>query len=143
MKTKFAIGIVIVSIFILGGLFLSRGQKENIVKTQPAQSSSFQNVTSPDLATMLENKDFFFVNVHIPYEGEIAKTDAFIPYNEIGNNLDKLPQDKNAKIVLYCRSGRMSVEAAQTLTKLGYTNVYNHTGGMIDWEARGYSVIDK
>ena len=92
---------------------------------------------------MLEKKDFFFVNVHIPFEGELEKTDAFIPYNTIEGNLDKLPQDKNAKIVLYCRSGRMSEEAAQTLSRLDYTNIYNHTGGMIDWEARGYPVLRK
>ena len=67
----------------------------------------------------------------------------FIPYNEIESNLDKLPQDKDAKIVLYCRSGRMSEESAQTLTKLGYTNVYSHTGGMIDWEAKGYPILRK
>ncbi len=39
---------------------------------------------------MLEKKDFFFVNVHIPYEGALAKTDAFIPYNEIEKNLDTM-----------------------------------------------------
>jgi len=143
MKTKFAIGMIVIIIFILGGLFLSGGQKENDVSNTPAQSLGFKTITSTELSKMLEKKDFFFVNVHIPYEGELEKTDAFIPYNEIENNLDKLPPDKSAKIVLYCRSGRMSEEAAQTLTMLGYTNVYNHTGGMIDWKARGYSVISK
>ena len=143
MKTKIAISIIVVGIFILGGLLLFTGQKENGASNSSVQSLSFRNITSPELSKMLEKKDFFFVNVHIPYEGEIEKTDVFIAYNEIENNLGKLPQDKNAKIVLYCRSGRMSEEAAQTLTKLGYTNVYNHTGGMIDWEARGYSVLKK
>lgn len=118
-------------------------QKGDVSKTQPAKPISFQNITSPKLAKMLEKKDFFFINVHIPYEGELAKTDAFIPYTEIEKNIDKLPQDKNAKIVLYCRSGRMSEIAAQTLTKLGYTNVYNHIGGMLDWKKEGYGVIKK
>lgn len=143
MKTKFAIGIIVVFVFILGGLLFSIGQKENGVSNTPAHSLSFKTITSPELSKMLEKKDFFFVNVHIPYEGELAKTDAFIPYNEIEKNLDKLSQDKDAKIVLYCRSGRMSEEAAKTLTQLGYTNVYNHMGGMIDWEARGYNVLRK
>lgn len=119
MKTRIiSIPVVFILIF-LGVLFISLGEKGNNSATQQTASSSFQNITSPILASMLNEKDFFFVNVHIPYEGEIAKTDAFIPYNEIERNLDKLPQDKNAKIVLYCRSGRMSEEAANTLTQLG------------------------
>lgn len=104
---------------------------------------SYKDITSDELYTMLTNKDFYFVNVHIPYEGEIEKTDAFIPYNEIDKNLDKLPKDKNAKIVLYCRSGRMSAEAAVKLTDLGYTNVYNHLLGIHDWQARGYKILKK
>ena len=83
------------------------------------------------------------MNVHTPYEGEIEKTDAFIPYNEIDKNLDKLPKDRNAKIVLYCRSGRMSAEASQKLTELGYTNVYNQILGMHDWQSKGYPLITK
>ena len=87
---------------------------------------------------MLKNKDFYFVNVHTPYEGEIEKTDAFIPYDEIENNLNKLPKDKNARVVLYCRSGRMSAEASQKLADLGYTNILNLFLGMHDWQSKGY-----
>lgn len=142
MKTEIIIILAVVIPIFMGGLLVYSGQNQG-VKTQPVKSNSFQNISSPELAKMLDQKDFFFVNVHIPYEGEIAKTDAFIPYNEIGRNLDKLPQDKNAKIVLYCRSGRMSEEAAVTLTQLGYTNTYNHTGGMIDWESQGYNLLKR
>ncbi len=92
---------------------------------------------------MLDKKDFTFINVHIPYEGEIAKTDAFVPYDEIDKNLDTLPADKNAKIVLYCRSGRMSSMAAETLVRLGYTNVWSLDGGMSGWEQQGYELIRK
>lgn len=90
---------------------------------------------------MLGAKDFVFINVHIPYAGEIVQTDAFIPYNEVEQNISKFPADKNAKVFLYCQSGRMSAIAAETLVKLGYTNVWNLDGGMIAWEAAGLPVI--
>ncbi|HEY64632.1 MAG TPA: rhodanese-like domain-containing protein [Caldilineae bacterium] len=92
---------------------------------------------------MLENKDFLLINVHVPYAGEIEGTDVFIPFNEIEQNLDKLPADMGAKLVVYCRSGGMSAIAARTLVKLGYTNVWNLDRGMIGWEQAGYSLVNK
>lgn len=93
------------------------------------------------LKSMLDNKDFLLVNVHIPYEGEIKGTDLFIPYNEIEKNLDKLPADKSAKIIIYCRSGNMSGIAAKTLARLGYTNIMDVEGGMVAWEKQGYPLL--
>jgi len=89
---------------------------------------------------MLSNKDFVFINVHIPFAGNIVATDLSIPYDQIEQTLAKLPADKKAKIVLYCRSGRMSAIAAETLVKLGYTNIWNLDGGMVAWEQAGYEI---
>lgn len=49
-----------------------------------------------------DNQDFFLVDVHIPEQKHIPKTDAVIAYNEIEKNKDKFPKDKDAKIALYC-----------------------------------------
>ena len=70
-----------------------------------ADVAAVKKLSASQLATMLTKKDFFLVNVHIPYEGEIAKTDAFIDYDTIADHLDKLPKYKNTSIVLYCRAG--------------------------------------
>ena len=102
---------------------------------------SYWDVTAVQLREMLGNKDFLFVNVHIPYEGEIPQTDLFVPYDEIEQDLSNFPQDKGAKIVLYCRSGSMSAIAARTLVGLGFTNVWNLDGGMVEWQRRGYQLI--
>jgi rhodanese-related sulfurtransferase len=98
------------------------------------QGGQYTNISVAEMQSMLKNKDFTFINVHIPFEGDIPDTDLSIPYNEIDQNLDKLPEDKNAKIVLYCRSDRMSSIASETLVNLGYTNVWNLEGGMVAWE---------
>ena len=108
-----------------------------------AEGGAYTDVTPSQLRAMLNGKDFLFVNVHIPYEGEIEPTDAFVPYDAIEPNLGKFPADKHAKIFLYCRSGRMSAIAARTLVKLGYTNVWNLAGGMVAWEEQGYPLKHK
>jgi rhodanese-related sulfurtransferase len=104
---------------------------------------SYRNIPSEQLRAMLQKKDFVLINVHIPYEGELPYTDVFIPYNEMEKNLGKLPPYKNAKIVLYCRSDRMSTVAAETLVRLGYTNIWNLNGGMIDWKKKGFPLLDR
>ena len=105
-----------------------------VVKTDKGQ---YTDISVSELKAMLQNKDFAFINVHIPFEGKINPTDAFIPYNEIDKHLDQLPADKNAKIVLYCRSDNMSNQAAHTLVGLGYTNLYNLDGGFNAWKDAG------
>lgn len=102
---------------------------------------SYKVITVTQLKSMLDSKDFLLVNVHIPYAGEIKGTDLFVPYNEIEQNLSKLPANKGARIVVYCRSGNMSSIAAKTLTRSGYTNIRDVDGGMIAWEKEGYPLV--
>lgn len=128
-------------LFLLAVLVLVGCQSKPVTgETVSAAGGSYQNVTPTELKTMLESKDFMLVNVHIPFAGNIPGTDLSIPYNEIESNLSQLPADKTAKLVLYCSSGRMSQLAAEELVSLGYTNVRNLKGGMVDWKQTGFEL---
>ena len=137
-KVLMVLGILVIAL----GLSGCASQPAVIAETKvTVPGGTYTNTTTAQLKQMLARKDFVFVNVHIPYAGEIERTDEFIVYTDIEQSLSKLPADKNAKIVLYCSSGRMSEIAANTLVKLGYTDVWNVEGGMVAWEKAGFPLI--
>jgi len=141
---KFQLLVSLVSRITLAALALGIAAACQPAATSDAGASpgTYQTMNVERLHSELENKDFVFVNTHIPFEGDIAGTDLSIAYDEITKpeNLALLPQDKDAKIVLYCRSGRMSAIASQALAGAGYTNVWDVPGGMVDWTAAGYDL---
>ena len=51
----------------------------------------------------------------------------------------KIPE-KNATIVIYCKSGGRGCLACESLAKMGYKNVKNMEGGWLAWEKAGYPV---
>ena len=55
-----------------------------------------------------------------------------IPYTEIENKAEEMLPDKDKQILVYCRSGRRSKIAAESLAALGYSNI-KEFGGIIDW----------
>ena len=127
-------------LLLIIGLFLTACQSKPITGEEvTVTGGSYNNVTPQELNTMLKDKDFVLINVHIPFAGNIAGTDQSIAYDEIEQNLSQLP-DRDAKIVLYCRSGHMSQIAAEKLVALGYTNIWNLKGGMIEWEKQGFDL---
>jgi rhodanese-related sulfurtransferase len=141
MTRSVMVSILLISLFLVGcnSSAVPTSTVAVVGKQVSVEGGTYTNVSVAELQTMLVNKDFTLVNVHIPFEGNLAGTDLSIPYDQIAQNLDILP-DKNAKIVLYCRSGRMSTIAAETLVSLGYTNVWNLDGGMGAWEAAGNTI---
>lgn len=110
----------------------------SIEQGQAGTAASYFAVTPAQLEEGLKQKSFTLINVHTPFEGRIKGTDLEVPHDQIDKLLDQLPKSKNAPIVLYCRSGRMSEMAAERLIELGYKNVFTLQGGMVAWEEAGF-----
>ena len=134
------LSILVFSIVVLTACQVSSVKEQsdgNVGKVVSVNGEEYRDISVDELQTMLENKDFLMVNVHIPFEGDLPDTDLSIAYDEIEQHLDQLPSDKEAPVVLYCRSGRMSAIAAEKLVGLGYTNIMNLEGGFNAWENAG------
>lgn len=129
---------IYLSVFVIGVLFLGFFLGRN----QTTRQSTGDTVSVRQLKNMLSKKNFTFINVHAPYEGEIEKTDSFIAFDKIVEQSAMLPKDKNAPIILYCKSGNMSEEALSTIRGLGYTNVKHLSGGFDAWKKSGGKLLD-
>lgn len=81
-----------------------------------------------------KDSSFVLVDVREPYEyaeGHIPNS-INIPLSGVVKGVDELKLDKESPVVVYCRSGRRSAEAATALENAGYKNIYD-LGGIIDW----------
>lgn len=132
MKNKNVI-VVGVAILIAVLLIIRTGQAKPNIKQADQLSLKTRKVELIDAAAfskLIKDQDTFLIDVHTPEQTHIPGTDAFIPFDEISENISQLPEDKNTPILVYCRSGGMSKSASKKISDLGYTNVVDLDGGI-------------
>lgn len=105
------------------------------------QTNSYRQISMDEAVTMMaEESGYIILDVRTPEEfAEKHIPNAInVPNETIGTDeISQLP-DKTQLIMVYCRSGRRSKEAAEKLVKLGYTNIVEF-GGIIDWKGETVS----
>ena len=119
------------SIGIIGGA----DGPTSIIVAEKGEKAMYEQITAEEAKKIMDSGEEHIVldvrEQHEYDEGHIPGA-ILIPYTEIENRAeDELP-DKNKLILVYCRSGRRSKIAAESLANLGYTNV-KEFGGIIDW----------
>ena len=96
---------------------------------------TYEQITAEQAKTIMDTgNDYVIIDARTEEEfaeGHI-KNAILIPEYEIKDRAEKELPDKDALILVYCRSGRRSKIASEELVKLGYTNV-KEFGGIIDW----------
>ena len=101
----------------------------------PGASTSYEQITGAKAKSLMDSESGYIIidaRTQEEYdEGHIPGA-ILIPEYEIAEKAEKELPDKNALILVYCRSGRRSKIASEELIKLGYTNV-KEFGGIIDW----------
>ena len=119
------------SIGIIGGadgptsiIVSEKGEKAMYEQITPQEAKKIMDSGEEHIILDTREQDEFDES-HIP--GAIL-----IPYTEIENKAEEILPDKDAQILVYCRSGRRSKIASESLSNLGYTNV-KEFGGIIDW----------
>lgn len=130
--------IMIVAVALAAAMLLSAcSSTDEGTSGQADEGLGWTRISSQGLSDMMASEDVYLVNVHVPYEGEIPGTDAHISYTDIVGQLDQLPTSGDPKLVIYCRSGNMSTQAAQEMVDAGTTGFYELEGGYTAWQAAG------
>ncbi len=107
------------------------GQPESNTHTENA----YRQISMAEAVTMMEaEENYIILDVRRPdeYADKHIPNSINVPNETIGSEAIPELADKEQLILVYCRSGNRSKQAAEKLVKLGYTNIVEF-GGIMDW----------
>jgi rhodanese-related sulfurtransferase len=95
-------------------------------------------ITVQELKSKLDaNPNVHLVDVREPHENAVFNIGGILlPLGKIQTmQIDDIEDLRTEEVIVYCRSGNRSGQACMILEQLGFTNVSNLQGGMLEWEA--------
>ena len=98
-------------------------------------TNTYEQITPAEAIALMDSEDgYVILDVRTPEEFAERHIEGaiLIPDYEIGEKAESILTDKEQLILVYCRSGRRSKNAANELATLGYTNI-KEFGGINDW----------
>jgi rhodanese-related sulfurtransferase len=111
----------------MGGLFISYAYTKGWILT------GFESIEAKEAISLLKkdnNITVLDVRTNREYNNKHLKNAIHIPVQVLSKELDKLENDKNKRILVYCKSGNRSITASRILEKNGFTPI-NVKGGII------------
>lgn len=131
-------------LLILTVVLMACGAPASIIEETKAESTEqeteekqviYENINAEQAKQMMDTETGYVI-LDVRTEEEYAEGHIpgaiLIPDYEITQKAESILADKDQKILVYCRSGRRSKNAAEALLALGYTNIWEF-GGIIDW----------
>ncbi len=108
-----------------------------------SSSATLETVEPATAATVIaEEPDAVVLDIRTPEEYQQGAIEGAVNIDfyatDFAAQLDQL--DKNTPYVVYCRSGNRSGQAMDTFADLGFTDVTEIEGGIVNWYESGYPV---
>ena len=98
-----------------------------------------ENITAEELKKRIDSGEaLHIVDVREPQEhAEFNIGGKLIPLGDIrAMQVDEIEDLKEEEVIVYCRSGGRSGQAAMILETMGFQNVKNLAGGMLGWQEK-------
>ena len=119
-------------VLLLVGCGAIKNKPEN--EEDMPDKAAYQKISAEEAYEMMASQEVVVVDVRTrgEYDAGHIENAVLVPNESIGSEMPEALPDKEATLLVYCRSGRRSKDAAQKLLALGYQSVYDF-GGVIDW----------
>ena len=127
--------LLLISVALLIILFAACGNNNAKKDAESGGNAMYEQISPEDAKRIMDSGEEYIlldVREQNEYDEGHIKGAVLIPYTEIEDRAESELLNKNEQILVYCRSGRRSKIAAESLVRLGYTNV-KEFGGIIDW----------
>ena len=123
------------SLTLLSGCALSRAKEDKA--EDMADKAAYQKISAEEAYEMMASQEVVVVDVRTreEYDGGHIENAVLVPNESIDSEMPEVLPDKEATLLVYCRSGRRSKIAADIFVKAGFTSVYDF-GGINDWPYR-------
>ena len=121
------------SLALLSGCTLSKTKKDT--PEDMTGKAAYHKISAEEAYEMMASQEVVVVvdvRTREEYDGGHIENAVLVPNESIGSEMPEALPDKEATLLIYCRSGRRSKDAAEKLLSLGYQIVYDF-GGVIDW----------
>ncbi len=149
MKHKYLwiVGLLLVLAMALaacgGGAAAETAVSEQTAPVAAAADGELDLPDTVDVQTVAQIKDredviLFDVREQFEYDEAHIAGVTLIPLAEVPDRLSEFPTDKT--VIITCRSGNRSGQAADFLRENGFTNVHNMEGGIVAWQQAGLPV---
>lgn len=150
----YLIVLAVLSLVILSGCSISTDTSQQKVipatinPSPSASNNSFVNLNITQAFDMIQsnknNSNFEILDVRTPQEYAGGHIDGAINIDALSPDFQKslADYDRGKKYLVYCRTGIRSAEASKIMIENGFTAVYNMLGGLNQWIAEGYPIVN-
>lgn len=97
-----------------------------------------KSLSSSQVSERIDNNEMLILDVRDREEFEVSHIKGALLVSDV--DLESLQTDQ--PILVYCTVGYRSTELGTTLTKKGFSDIYNLDGGLIRWKNEGYEVYN-
>src|SRR3954467_7386234 len=102
-----------------------------------------EEISPAEAAQELDEGGVVLVDTREPHEFEESHLEngKLVPPGLVRDQIEQVVPDRSQRVLVYCRSGNRSAKAVAEMKEMGYEDVANVEGGILEWQAQGHPVV--